>query len=223
MNILFLTKQLRTSHKTDLCRNKGFTLIEVVVALAILSISIVTVLQLFSGGLRSIKVSDDYLRASILARNKMNELESRFSLLFNQEGVFKQDDRYHWSLTVEDYDIANRLPMFKNLKKENQGNPIFVDKVRLKVFWKTKNGQREVELVTLKSSVTVKSSSKDMLMGIYGGALVALRGLQFGEQEVPSGQSESDYVKVDNISGASSLIKREFISGGETKVNICGN
>ena len=234
MNLLVFLQRFKKNRKTKeknkwirrgfsllLYHARGFTLIEVIVSLAIMGISIVTILQLFSGGLRSIKVSDDYLRATILAQNKMNELKSKFNIFLNQEGVFEQDDRYHWSLSVENYDLAGLHPQFENLKDEGTGKSIFVDNVKLKVFWKTEHGQREVELVTLKTSATANPSSKDFLLGKYARSLIASRGVQFGEQNLPSGQSESEYTQLD-ISGTKSTIKK-YISGAETKANISGN
>ena len=227
MNLLFFlqrfkeNKWLRGGLDPLLYPAKGFTLIEVIVSLVIMGISIVTILQLFSGGLRSIKVSDDYLRAAILAQNKMNELESKFNIFINQEGVFEQDDNYHWALSVENYDLAGLHPQFENLKDENTGKSIFVDKVKLKVFWNSEHGQREMELVTLKSSTTANQSSKDLLLGKYSKAFDISRGLQFGEQNLPSGQSERKYVRI-NMSGVTYTVK-EIISGADMVPEISGN
>ncbi|HJN03287.1 MAG TPA: type II secretion system protein [Nitrospinota bacterium] len=227
MNLLFFlqrfkeNKWIRGGLDPLLYPAKGFTLIEVIVSLVIMGISIVTILQLFSGGLRSIKVSDDYLRAAILAQNKMNELESKFNIFINQEGVFEQDDNYHWALSVENYDLAGLHPQFENLKDENTGKSIFVDKVKLKVFWNSEHGQREMELVTLKSSTTANQSSKDLLLGKYSHAFDFSRGLQFGEQNLPSGQSEGEYVQTD-MSGAKYTVNK-YISGAVTKGDISGN
>ena len=227
MNLLFFlqrfkeNKWLRGGLDPLLYPAKGFTLIEVIVSLVIMGISIVTILQLFSGGLRSIKVSDDYLRAAILAQNKMNELESKFNIFINQEGVFEQDDNYHWTLSVENYDLAGLHPQFENLKDENTEKSIFVDKVKLKVFWNSEHGQREMELVTLKSSTTANQSSKDLLLGKYSRAFNISRGLQFGEQNLPSGQSERKYVRI-NMSGVTYTVK-EIISGAGMKADISGN
>ncbi len=227
MNLLFFlqrfkeNKWLRGGLDPLLYPAKGFTLIEVIVSLVIMGISIVTILQLFSGGLRSIKVSDDYLRAAILAQNKMNELESKFNIFINQEGVFEQDDNYHWALSVENYDLAGLHPQFENLKDENTEKSIFVDKVKLKVFWNSEHGQREMELVTLKSSTTANQSSKDLLLGKYSRAFNISRGLQFGEQNLPSGQSEMDYVQIE-MSGVKYTVK-EIISGAGMKADISGN
>ena len=77
----------------------GFTLIEVLTAMMILAIAMVTILQLFSGGLRSAAVAGEYTRAVFHAREKMAEL-----LLYDEmqdaalEGTF--DDGYSWRAEI---------------------------------------------------------------------------------------------------------------------------
>lgn len=55
-------------------RQAGFTLLEVLVAVAILGIAIAVVLQLFSANLRSIGVSGNYVAAAAKAEAKMREV-----------------------------------------------------------------------------------------------------------------------------------------------------
>ncbi len=215
---------MNPNHKIN--TKKGFTLIEIMVALAIMSVSLVVILQLFSGGLRSIKISDDYLRATILARNKMNEFEAKYSILRKDQGVFKNDMRYNWVLSVESYDLADLHPHFENLKfAEGENEKTFsVDKITLKVFWKTDHGQRKMELVTLKTLTTVNPASKMTLLGYYQPGYRIPRGLQFGNQDVPEGQSEKDFVTVD-VSGRKMILERQPICGSSTDIPIaiCGN
>jgi prepilin-type N-terminal cleavage/methylation domain-containing protein len=52
----------------------GFTLLEVLVALALLSIALVVILQLFSANLRGIAVSEDFTKASMKAESAMREI-----------------------------------------------------------------------------------------------------------------------------------------------------
>jgi general secretion pathway protein I len=59
-----------TSRDSD----RGFTLIETLVAISILAISLVIILQLFSGGLKSSRLSDEYTRGIFHAREKMDEI-----------------------------------------------------------------------------------------------------------------------------------------------------
>ena len=49
--------------------SRGFTLLEVLVALTILGLAIVTLLQLSSQGLRLLSLSDDYQQAVLVARS----------------------------------------------------------------------------------------------------------------------------------------------------------
>ena len=57
-------------------RGRGFTLLEVLVALAILSFAVVTMIQLFAQGLRLLRVSGDYQQAVLLADQKAREVET---------------------------------------------------------------------------------------------------------------------------------------------------
>jgi len=54
--------------------DRGFTLIETLVAISLLAISLVIILQLFSGGLKSSRLSDEYTRGIFHAREKMDEI-----------------------------------------------------------------------------------------------------------------------------------------------------
>jgi general secretion pathway protein I len=53
---------------------KGFTLFEALAATMILATALVTILQLFSGGMRSGHLADQYTRAVLHAREKMEEI-----------------------------------------------------------------------------------------------------------------------------------------------------
>ena len=53
---------------------KGFTLLEVLAAVAILGMALAVILQLFSANLRGIAASDEYLAASMVAEAKMREV-----------------------------------------------------------------------------------------------------------------------------------------------------
>ncbi len=84
-------------------KEQGFTLMETLVAMMVLGISLVMVLQLFSGGLRSEKRAADTTRALMHAQAVMD----RFLLApdyttAETEGVF--DDGYAWTLTYEAYE-----------------------------------------------------------------------------------------------------------------------
>ena len=57
-------------------RSRGFSLLEVMVALAILGISLVAIFQLFSLNLRSTQKAEDYSKAIFYARSMLDEAYS---------------------------------------------------------------------------------------------------------------------------------------------------
>ena len=66
-------KRRRICAKSLTCSESGFTLLEVLVALSILAISVVIVFQIFSGNLRALVASDEYVMAAAAAEAHMRE------------------------------------------------------------------------------------------------------------------------------------------------------
>jgi general secretion pathway protein I len=90
-------------------RAHGFTLVEILVALAVLGVVGGALLQLFHGSLRNVALAADYSRAALLARSKLAELEARELFVAGEEqGRF--DDHYHWYLRTADYAEAEDAP-----------------------------------------------------------------------------------------------------------------
>ena len=114
-------------------KNGGFTLFEVIVAVAILSISLVMVMQLFSAGLRSARSSCDYTRAVVHAKDKMAELADS-----PEVGSGDFEDGFKWETDVQDY-------------KQNEDASIDLKKLVVKVYWPdVMKMQKSYELVSLK-------------------------------------------------------------------------
>src|SRR2546425_9508634 len=65
---------MTTARSSRTMRERGFTLLEVLVALAILSVAVVAVIQGFAQGLRLLKLSGDHQRAMQLADQKVREV-----------------------------------------------------------------------------------------------------------------------------------------------------
>ena len=83
----------------DLFADRGFTLMETLTAMMILAISLVTIFQLFSGGLNSARRAEDYNRAVLYAREKMDELLLRDAMFEGDlEGDF--EDGYRWRARI---------------------------------------------------------------------------------------------------------------------------
>lgn len=82
-------------------QQKGFTLLEVLVAVSVLGIAIVAVLQLFSSNLRSIATSEDYAYAAIKAESKLRDIITEKEL---REKTMDEitDDGYRLSVSISE-------------------------------------------------------------------------------------------------------------------------
>jgi len=114
-------------------KGEGFTLIEVVVAMAILGISLVLIMQLFSAGLKSAKASCDYTIAIVHAKDKMEEMSVTID---NGSGTF--EDGFKWETEVEDY-------------KQIDESGYMLKKLIVRILWPDAlKQQKSIEMVSLK-------------------------------------------------------------------------
>lgn len=91
---------------------KGFTLLEIVIALAILSIGLVGILSLFPVAFQASKRASDLTEVTVYTQQKIEELkrdgyESANMSVGTTTGTFKlsdgvTDSRFNWTLVVTD-------------------------------------------------------------------------------------------------------------------------
>ena len=89
-------------HRIDRHGQKGFTLMEIMVAMMILALSLTVVFQLFSGALRSGHLSKNYLKAVYHARAKMEEallVDVEKVVEVHQQGELSEG--YKWTTIVQ--------------------------------------------------------------------------------------------------------------------------
>ncbi len=80
---------------------RGFTLLEVAIALAILGVGVVTVLELFSAGLRMETGASVRSRAVVYARGLLDQTMALPEVRAGSDrGRF--DDTYHWEVVVRE-------------------------------------------------------------------------------------------------------------------------
>jgi general secretion pathway protein I len=144
-------------------RNDGFTLLEVMVAVAILAVGMVSLFELFSGSLRSAKVSEDYTKAVMGAQKKMDEVLGYIYLedyeQLDHQGEFGTGDEedllegYRWEIMDEDYVVQELEDAWaenpKNYAKGDQKG-FLLKKILVRVMWQSGINDKSLELVTLK-------------------------------------------------------------------------
>jgi type II secretion system protein I len=125
----------------------GFTLLEILVALAVMAIAVTIILQLFSVNLRAVSAAGDMTEATIRAESRMREL-----LL---EPVLMEKS---WSETTDDgYRLD--VSMTEVLKDRTDNLPIKLMEVILTIHWI--EGRKEKSF-SLKSQKTVDKIVQDV-------------------------------------------------------------
>ena len=117
----------------------GFTLLEIMVSLAILAIAIVVVIQLFSASLRSIAVSEGYLQAELKAAEKLREVLEDDKKLAEGSISDVKDENYTVNIEVKPVKEDRTLDLGFNLME-----------VTLNMQWKDSAKQHNITLSTYK-------------------------------------------------------------------------
>jgi len=121
-------------------RARGFTLIEVLVAFAILAVSLVVLLQVFSTGLRNARVAEDYTTATLYAESMLATAGLEAPLAMGEtSGDF--DERFRWRLDVLPYEVSDS-------GEETATGRAF--QVVVTVSWGDEDDPRDVTLTTLR-------------------------------------------------------------------------
>lgn len=97
-----LNKLILLFHRTGDDRN-GFTLIEIVVALAILSLALPTLLRAFTEAAKGQALAENRTTALYLLKFRMAAIEAEgYPDIGEEEGEFGEDSRFRWRSDVQD-------------------------------------------------------------------------------------------------------------------------
>jgi general secretion pathway protein I len=114
----------------------GFTLLEVIVALAILSVAVVASIQGFAQGLRLLKLAGDHQQAMLVADQKTREV------IVPTEGREQgREGEFAWDRTITVVDAPDLTPVGVPVKWR-------VFQIGVTVKW---NERRQVEITTLRT------------------------------------------------------------------------
>lgn len=95
---------------------RGFTLLEILIALTLFALVGGALLQLFHGGLNTVSTAGGHAHAALLARSKLTELQAYRQLQPGvEQGEFEDGFRWRTELTeadsVPDHAVAGLVPL----------------------------------------------------------------------------------------------------------------
>jgi len=132
-------------------KSRGFTLIEVIISLAILGVCLTIIIELFGGGLRLARVSKEYTKAVNYARMKMEEITVKPPVKEGiEEGEF--DNYYRWQIEVKKEDI---LPFKRDTDFKP---PVELFHFKVNVIWNSGTKERSIGIESYK---TIKLESEE--------------------------------------------------------------
>jgi len=134
-------KSLLTGYKKH--SSAGFTLIETVIALAILGIGLTVIIEDFSGGLRLARTSEEYTKAMGFARMKLEEIISQQRI---EEGTDEgeYDDTFRWQVSAKKMDL---LPVEKD---SDFKPPVELFQVKVDILWKSGSKEKSATIESYK-------------------------------------------------------------------------
>ena len=123
----------------NIARNdRGYLLLEVILAVAILSLGLVMLLRSFAAPLRAVKVSENHLTAALLLEQKTEELQTGCTLHSEAEsGTFPgYSGRFKWRIETSPY-------------RDRSLDGDRLSQVRVTVSWREGETERSIHLTSL--------------------------------------------------------------------------
>ena len=124
-------------------KEKGFSLLEILVAFAILALALGILLRIFSGGVNTAIVADGYTVAIQIAESILVKTGVETPLLEGQSSGI-EEDTYYWQVSVSPYQLSE-------VPQDTLPPGISLMQVAVSVSWSEDRAEpRQVELTTLK-------------------------------------------------------------------------
>ncbi|MBI1747601.1 MAG: type II secretion system protein [Acidobacteria bacterium] len=128
----------------------GFTLMEVVVALAVLGIAVGAAMQLISGSFKQIRSIGNHVTAAQVADAVMNDLLLRDEVDHPGELAESYDENYRWRAVMDEIVEPLVVPPGMPASFTPQEPPLKKISIDLTVYWRNRFSESSLKLFTIK-------------------------------------------------------------------------
>ncbi len=131
-------------------KQRGFSLLEMLISFSILAVSLGILLKIFSSGIITAQVADNYTTAAQIASNLMAKTGVETPLKIS-ENIGVENEFYHWRVRVNPQ-------TFVSTELDLRGLPVDLFNVNVQVWWgdDDKTDDRVLELSTMKLAAKVE-------------------------------------------------------------------
>jgi general secretion pathway protein I len=125
-------------------RQRGFTLIEIVVAFAILALGLGIAMQIAGGAMRNARQAATRTDAALYAQSLLDSVGVGERL---EEGDSSGDfnEQFHWNLAAEKYEVESETPLEPGMA------PVQLYRLELRVSWEAGGKEQEALFTTLRA------------------------------------------------------------------------
>lgn len=125
-------------------RQRGFTLIEIVVAFTILALGLGIAMQIAAGAMRNARQAATRTDAALYAQSLLDTVGVGERLEEGgSSGEF--DDRFRWELDAQKYEVESETPIEPGMA------PVQLYRLELRVTWEASGKQQEARFTTLRA------------------------------------------------------------------------
>ena len=132
--------------RTRSTRQSGFSLLEVLVAFAILAVSLGVLMQIFSRGMLTTLAAAQYSRAASLAEARLAAVGSAIPLAAGATSG-EPEDGFAWELSIVPTELTEEAP---GLVLSTQAPPVTPYRVTVTILWQDGSRLRRLTLSTLR-------------------------------------------------------------------------
>ncbi|WML89809.1 prepilin-type N-terminal cleavage/methylation domain-containing protein [Thiothrix lacustris] len=122
--------------------NKGFSLLEVMVAFVVMGLVVGAILQLFGASMNSVALSDEYSFAIQVAESRLAAVGNEIKVKDGNESGEEKGSGYRWEVKMSPITLSDEM--------EKIPVPLQLYQVEVQVTWKSGDKPREFNLSSLR-------------------------------------------------------------------------